>query len=93
MFKTDTPEQVLITLLPLLIGMALATVYDVSMNLRGTIFAVFAVLFTSCAQIFTSKYQKELEVNLELSLPPITVHLHLLFSSAMLCSCWSIHLR
>lgn len=51
----------LVTLIPITIGVGVATVYDVSVNLVGTIFAVCAVLFTALAQIFTSSYQKQLE--------------------------------
>lgn len=52
---------VLLTLIPITIGVGIATVYDVSVNLVGCLFAIAAVLFTSLAQIFTSTYQKQLE--------------------------------
>jgi solute carrier family 35, member E3 len=52
---------ILLTLIPLTIGVGIATVNDVSINLVGCLFAAAAVLCTSLAQIFTSSYQKQLE--------------------------------
>ncbi len=60
-YGKTVPAPVLLTLLPITLGVGIATVNDVSVNLVGTIFAGFAVLFTSLAQIFTSSYQKQLE--------------------------------
>lgn len=54
---------VLLTLLPLLVGVGIGTVNDVTMNVIGTIYALLAVLAASLAQIFTSNVQKELECN------------------------------
>ncbi|CAM9970363.1 unnamed protein product, partial [Phaeothamnion confervicola] len=58
--KTIAPN-VRLTLVPILAGVGLATVFDVSVNFAGTIFAVCAVLCTTCAQIFTSRFQKDLK--------------------------------
>lgn len=53
----------LLTLVPLLLGMSMATVFDVTMNFIGTVFAGIAVAFTVSSQIFTNTYQKSLECN------------------------------
>ena len=59
-----TPSlTVLLTLLPLLVGVGIGTVNDVTMNVIGTTYALLAVLAASLAQIFTSNVQKELECN------------------------------
>jgi solute carrier family 35 protein E3 len=60
-YGKTVPGPVLVTLIPITIGVGIATVNDVSVNLVGTAFAALAVLFTSLAQIFTSTYQKQLD--------------------------------
>ena len=60
-YGKTVPLPILLTLVPISIGVGIATVNDVEVNFVGTIFASFAVLFTSLAQIFTSSYQKQLE--------------------------------
>lgn len=60
-YGKTVPGPILLTLVPITIGVGIATVNDVSVNFVGTLFAAFAVLFTSLAQIFTSSYQKQLE--------------------------------
>jgi len=62
-YSQSQPKAVLFTLIPILLGMGIATVYDVQLNLIGTIYAVIAVLCTCLAQIFTSKFQKTLDCN------------------------------
>jgi solute carrier family 35 protein E3 len=54
---------ILLTLLPLLAGVGLGTVNDVTVNFVGTVYALLAVLAASLAQIFTSNVQKELGCN------------------------------
>ena len=51
------PLAVKLTLLPLMLGMGIATVYDVNVNFVGTVFATVAVLCTVVAQILTSSTQ------------------------------------
>jgi solute carrier family 35 protein E3 len=60
-YGKSVPTPIALTLIPITVGVGIATVNDVSVNLVGTIFAGAAVLFTSLAQIFTSSYQKQLE--------------------------------
>lgn len=60
-YGKTVPGPVLLTLIPITIGVGIATVNDVTVNFVGTVFAAFAVLFTSLAQIFTSTYQKQLD--------------------------------
>mmetsp|Transcript_31192 Transcript_31192/g.39994 ORF Transcript_31192/g.39994 Transcript_31192/m.39994 type:complete len:319 (-) Transcript_31192:251-1207(-) len=62
-YHQSTPQVVLLTLIPIIIGMAIATVFDVQLNFLGTIYACCGVLCTCSAQIFTTKYQKSLECN------------------------------
>lgn len=56
-------RKVLGTLVPLLIGVAIATVTDVQVNFLGTAYACCAVFFTACAHLFTSKFSKSLEAD------------------------------
>jgi len=59
-YSQTTATQVLVTLIPILIGMAIATVTDVQINFMGTMYGCMGVLCTTCAQIFTSTFQKQL---------------------------------
>jgi len=52
-----------ISLIPIIFGVGYATVYDLSLNLVGLLFAVCAVVFTALSQIFTNTYQKSLDCN------------------------------
>lgn len=54
------PWRVKLTLVPLLLGMALATVHDVEANAVGTVYAAVAVLCTVASQTFTSSLQRSL---------------------------------
>lgn len=54
-------NPILLTLIPITIGVGIATVNDIQVNFMGTIFAVVAVVCTALAQIFTSANQKQLE--------------------------------
>jgi len=54
------PNNIKITLVPILIGMFFATVYDVQFNFIGSICAMIAVVFTALSQIFTNRYSKAL---------------------------------
>lgn len=60
-YATPTSTMVKLSLVPLLLGVGLATVYDVTCTARGSAFAAAAVLCTVFSQIFTSKHQKALE--------------------------------
>ena len=53
-------KAVQITLIPIIVGVGYATVYDLDINFIGTCFAICAVVATSMAQIFTNTYQKSL---------------------------------
>lgn len=61
LYGKSVSPPVLMTLIPITIGVGIATVSDVSVNLVGCAFASAAVLCTALAQIFTSSYQKKLE--------------------------------
>lgn len=62
-FGKTVPWRVLVTLIPIVLGVGIATVSDVQVNFVGSCMAVAAVVCTSLAQIFTSKFQKELNCN------------------------------
>jgi len=49
-----------LTLVPIIFGVAYATVYEIDLNLYGFIIASCAVIATAMAQIFTNTYQKSL---------------------------------
>jgi solute carrier family 35, member E3 len=59
-YGRSAPRAVKLALLPILAGVGLATVTDVSVNAAGTVLAAVAVLCTVCSQIFTSRFQQEL---------------------------------
>jgi solute carrier family 35 protein E3 len=52
-YKQYISISIAATLVPLTIGVYMATVYDVEANFQGTIYATCAVLATSLSQIFT----------------------------------------
>jgi solute carrier family 35 protein E3 len=60
-FQTSTSTAVKLTLVPLLLGIGIATVYDVSINLTGTVFGTCSILSTVFAQIYTSRNQGKLD--------------------------------
>lgn len=62
-FHQEASRAVKLTLVPILLGVGLATVHDVSVNVVGTLFAIVAVVFTTFSQIFTQRYQAALECN------------------------------
>lgn len=62
-FRQEASTAVKLTLVPILLGVGLATVHDVSVNLVGTFFAILAVVFTTFSQFFTQRYQGVLECN------------------------------
>jgi solute carrier family 35, member E3 len=62
-FGIEASMRVKLTLIPILLGVGLATVHDIAVNFRGTIFAILAVVFTSFSQIFTQSYQQSLDCN------------------------------
>lgn len=62
-YKQSVSKAVQLTLIPITIGVGYATVYDLSINTVGLVFALCAVVFTALAQIFTNTYQKSLECN------------------------------
>ena len=61
MYKQTVTRMVQLTLVPILFGVGYATVYDLSLNFVGCVFAVCAIVATSMAQIFTNTYQKSLD--------------------------------
>ncbi|KAJ8608871.1 hypothetical protein CTAYLR_005257 [Chrysophaeum taylorii] len=54
------PTRVKLTLVPLVIGMGIATVHDYEASFEGTAFASVAVLCTVASQTFTSSLQRSL---------------------------------
>ena len=62
-YKQSVPKMVQLTLVPITFGVGYATVYDLSLNMVGLVFAVCAVVATALAQIFTNTYQKSLDCN------------------------------
>eukprot|EP01084_Bolivina_argentea_P101223 181519_1 len=56
-------KEVQLTLVPVILGVGIATVSDTSLNFIGTVYALLAVVCTTCAQVFTSRFQKELKCN------------------------------
>lgn len=63
LFRQTISKDIAITLVPMMIGVGLSTVYDVDANFLGTIYATLAVIATALAQIFTSSKQKSLGCN------------------------------
>ena len=62
-YNQSVSRSVQLTLLPITIGVGYATVYDLDLNMIGTVFAVCAVIATALSQIFTNTYQKSLDCN------------------------------
>lgn len=62
-YKQSVSQTVQLTLIPILFGVGYATVYDLSLNATGCMFALCAIVATSMAQIFTNTYQKSLDCN------------------------------
>uniref|UniRef100_A0A7S3UUW0 Sugar phosphate transporter domain-containing protein n=1 Tax=Heterosigma akashiwo TaxID=2829 RepID=A0A7S3UUW0_HETAK len=62
-YNQHVPVGVLLTLIPILVGMSIATVYDVQLNFLGSVYAACGVICTVGAQIFTNTYQKSLGCN------------------------------
>ena len=56
-YQQSVSRMVMLTLIPITLGVGYATVYDFSINLIGFIFAIAAVIATAVAQIFTNTYQ------------------------------------
>jgi solute carrier family 35, member E3 len=63
LYKQGVSRPIQLTLIPITVGVGWATVHDVDVNIMGTMFAVSAVAATGMAQIFTSTYQKSLNMN------------------------------
>lgn len=59
-YQQTITRQVALTLVPLTIGLGIATVYDMEANFLGTMYAAAAVFATALGQIFTSSKQKQL---------------------------------
>jgi len=62
-YKQSVSRSVQMTLIPITFGVGYATVYDLSVNTVGFVFASCAVVATALAQIFTNTYQKSLDCN------------------------------
>ena len=60
-YTQTVSRAVLITLIPISLGVGYATVYDLEINFIGLVLAMCAVVFTAFAQIFTNTYQKALD--------------------------------
>eukprot|EP00605_Chrysophyceae_sp_TOSAG23-4_P002438 GSChrysophyteH1.ASY1.ANO1.2697.1 assembled CDS len=56
-------KSVQLTLIPITFGVGYATVYDMEVNMMGTVYAAAAVVATATSQIFTSTYQRSLDCN------------------------------
>lgn len=63
LYNQGVSRAVQLTLIPITLGVGWATVHDVDVNLLGTFFASAAVAATGMAQIYTSVYQKALNMN------------------------------
>lgn len=61
--RQEASMAVKLTLIPILLGVGLATVEEVAVNWFGFVFAFLAVVFTTCSQFFTQRYQAVLECN------------------------------
>jgi solute carrier family 35 protein E3 len=55
--------KMVFSLFLILLGMGLVAVNEISFNIEGTIWAICAVIFSSCAQIFFGPLQRELNLN------------------------------
>mmetsp|Transcript_9980 Transcript_9980/g.22417 ORF Transcript_9980/g.22417 Transcript_9980/m.22417 type:complete len:345 (+) Transcript_9980:166-1200(+) len=59
-YQQAVSPNIQLTLVPITLGVGVATVYDMSVNTVGLVFATCAVVATALAQIFTNTYQKSL---------------------------------
>eukprot|EP01035_Chromulina_nebulosa_P009193 gene9193-12424_t len=62
-YKQSVSRSVQLTLIPITFGVGYATIYDLSLNPVGLVFASCAIVATAFAQIFTNTYQKSLDCN------------------------------
>ncbi len=62
-YGKQVSKAVQLTLVPVIFGVGIATVSNTSLNFVGSIYAFLAVVCTTCAQVFTSHFQKELKCN------------------------------
>eukprot|EP00698_Gefionella_okellyi_P020036 TRINITY_DN6236_c0_g1_i1.p1 TRINITY_DN6236_c0_g1~~TRINITY_DN6236_c0_g1_i1.p1 ORF type:complete len:328 (+),score=64.42 TRINITY_DN6236_c0_g1_i1:24-986(+) len=62
-YHTSFPARIKLSLIPVLLGVLIATVTDVEVNFVGTVYALSAVVVTSMYQIWSGTKQKELQVN------------------------------
>eukprot|EP00597_Dinobryon_sp_UTEXLB2267_P001617 CAMPEP_0170075670 /NCGR_PEP_ID=MMETSP0019_2-20121128/12773_1 /TAXON_ID=98059 /ORGANISM="Dinobryon sp., Strain UTEXLB2267" /LENGTH=258 /DNA_ID=CAMNT_0010286803 /DNA_START=161 /DNA_END=937 /DNA_ORIENTATION=+ len=62
-YKQTVSRAVQLTLIPITFGVGYATIYDLSLNPVGLVFATCAVVATALAQIFTNTYQRSLDCN------------------------------
>lgn len=62
-YNQSVPRSVQLTLIPITVGVGYATIYDLDLNILGTVFALCAVVATALSQIFTNTYQKTLDCN------------------------------
>jgi drug/metabolite transporter (DMT)-like permease len=60
MFGDKVSRTIQLSLCVILLGVGVATFSDVELNYTGTVFAAFAVVFTTLGQIFTHSKPKEL---------------------------------
>lgn len=62
-YNQTVSKSIQMTLIVISFGVGYSTVYDISLNFVGLIFATCAIIFTALAQIFTNTYQKSLDCN------------------------------
>ena len=60
-YNKTISRLVQMTLVPILFGVGFATIYDLDINMIGTIFAIIAVLATATSQIYLKQIQKPLD--------------------------------
>eukprot|EP00741_Cyanophora_paradoxa_P010454 tig00000037_g10109.t1 len=62
-YSTSSDTKTRLSLLPICLGVSIATVTDFQLNLKGTMYAAVAVVVTSFYQIWVGTKQKELQVS------------------------------
>ena len=60
-YKQTVGSSIQLSLFIISLGVGYATVYDLSLNFVGFMFAICAIVATAVAQIFTNTYQKSLD--------------------------------
>jgi solute carrier family 35 protein E3 len=63
MFRSSVSRTVVLSLVVLLVGVGIATISDVGLNVIGSVYAVAAILATVMGQIFTKSTQQNLKLD------------------------------